>query len=161
MQQMKKMDWSPERKLEAYHDYLEIDHKAKKKEGRIKRYLKTFVENYRKSKGFLNREGGFFNFHEWHALGLGVILIDLYFRLSQGIFLILYIAAIARLWFHDKERRDCTHKQYLVEEIGNNIHYYVMGGAVSAFFWTQISGVAPPQVQQGILSLVISAVLGV
>jgi len=161
MQHMKNNDWPAEKKLEAYHDYLEVEAKRSAKKSLPKKLLTGFLENWRQSKGFLNKSGQYFNFHEWHSLGLGVLLIDLYFRLSQGLFLVLYLAAIVRLWFHDKKKRECSHKQYLIEEIGNNVHYYIMGGAAAAVFWTEISGATPPEVSQGILSLVISAVLGV
>lgn len=112
------------------------------------------------SKGLFNKRNAWYNYHEGHAAGVGFLLIDFYFRLESGVFLILFVSGILKVWKEDIGKSDCGKPSYFMREIGHNLHYYIMFGAFAAFLWTSVYGAMAPSVESGLMATVISAVLG-
>lgn len=118
------------------------------------------VEARRKGKGFFNRKGGIINWHEAHAAGWGLLLMELYFTLSKGVFLALYIGGIGWAWRNPVSEEHSSTTAYFKSEIMNNIHYYLLFGFLSAFRWVVILDVSPPPVDKGLIASLLGAAFG-
>lgn len=151
-------------KWRNYHHYQTIDVLAEKAKPGWKKKLGNILDKLQKTrkagKGFMNAEGRFFNYHEWHAAAWGAGLIFLYFLLDQGIFLVLFIYGIAKTWKDACGHDSCdSGLNYFKSEIAKNVHYYMGAGlAVGAAF--MLAGWKPPDVESGLVTAVVSSVLG-
>lgn len=152
------------RKIREYEKIHQSRVQQATRKGRIYTYLSKLVSKTidarRKGKGFLNKKDGYFDFHEGHAAGWGFLLMDLYFRLENGIFLVLFITGIGIAWKNPTSKQHSAVSKYFKSEIMNNIHYYVLFGVLAAFLWTQLSGASPPPVDQGLIVSVLGALFG-
>lgn len=84
----------------------------------------------------------------------------LYFRLQEGLFLILFVSGIIKTWRDAINHESCTSDfNYFKSEIGKNVHYYVGSGLVTAEIFL-MTGATPPTVDQGLIEFILTAVLG-
>lgn len=152
------------RKIRKYEKVHQSRVQQSTQKGIIHRSLSNLfskiVEARRKGKGFLNKKNGLFNFHEAHAAGWGFLLMDFYFRLENGIFLILFVTGIGVAWRNPASKEHCSTSAYFKSEIMNNIHYYLLFGALAVILWTQITGASPPPVDKGLIASLLGAVFG-
>lgn len=154
-------DWTEENKVRALHNKHEAQVKEKQNKSTTKTFLLKLIDKFKqarvKGKGFLTKEGKFFNYHEWHAAAWGSLLMLLYFRLEQGLFLILFVAGIIKVW--KDTHRECNDMSYFYTEIGKNLHYYVASGFVTAEMFL-LTGDTAPEVGAGLIATGLKVVFG-
>lgn len=161
---LEQADWTEENKVRALHDMHEAQVKEEQNQSTVKqgllKLIDTFKEKAVSSKGFLTAEGRLINYHEWHAVAWGALLMILYFRLEQGLFLILFIMGIVKVWRDAVNHDSCTSKYYYFEsEIGKNVHYYVASGVITAELFI-LTGSSPPSVNVGVIALMLQTFFG-
>lgn len=153
-----------ERKIREFEKIHESKIREQTQKGLLSKSLsKTFskiIEARRRGKGFLNKKDGLFDYHEGHAAGWGFILMDLYFRLENGFFLILFITGIGIAWKNPTTKEHSAVSEYFKSEIMDNIHYYLLFGLLATVLWTQVSGVSPPPVDKGLIAGILGALFG-
>jgi len=150
-----------QRQIRKYEELHEFKKRYVNKKGKTLKALKTLTDKllkWRKNgKGFLNKKNQLFNYHEWHAAGWGALLMILYFRLEQGIFLVLFASGILKVWRDTHQKSNDM--SYFYTEIGKNLHYYVLSGFIVAELFI-LTGDTPPKVSQGLIEFILTAVLG-
>lgn len=131
-------DWSEEKKakIRAYEQAHEID------------MLEKIEELWKEGKGPFNKQGGYINYHEWHAFFIGGGLIDLAFRLQEGAFIYFYLFVGIKVL--KDTGRNCSSATDFVGEIAKNFHYYIIAGLLAAFIWTEFSGAGVPGMTLGL-----------
>jgi len=158
IQALRELDWDEEDKLEAYHDFHDANVRTKQNKSAFSKIADRIQSYVKSSKGFGTKEGGFINYHEWHAAGMGFLLIDLSYRMQKGIFFLAYVSVLLKILID--EHKNCKDGFcYLYTEIGKNLHYYVLAGFLAVVLW-QMSGGSLPEINQSILSAILSALLG-
>jgi len=154
-----------DRKIREFEKLHQRDVQRKINTSNISLYLKkkwaSFLEWRKESNGFLTKADFLYNPHEWHAASWGAGLMFLYFLLDMGMFLVLFVTGILKVWKDALDHESCSSKlSYFESEIGKNVHYYLGGGILVATCFV-FAGHNPPSIEAGIMATLLKAVLGV
>lgn len=115
------------------------------------------LQQLKEFKGPFNKQGGYINYHEWHAFFIGAGLIDMAFRLQEGAFIYFYLFLGFKVL---KDCHECRDRQIGPEyEIWKNFHYFILAGFLAAVIWTEMSNAGVPRITFGLVES-INAITG-